>query len=142
MKTHRMSKTRFYKIWKGIFTRCYNKNYKLYKDYGGRGIIVCEKWHKFENFRDDMLSSYDDSKSIERVDNDGIYEPENCKWATRQEQNRNKRMHKLTREKVYEIREQYEKGEYGIGVILSKKYKVTPAVISEIVNKKSNYANY
>ncbi len=134
-----MSKTRFYKIWKGIFTRCYNKNYRLFKDYGGRGIKVCKQWHRFENFRDDMLKSYTDDLSIERVDNNGNYNPKNCKWATREEQNKNKRMHKLTREKVKEIRILYK---YGNGKHLAIKYGVTSAVISEIVNRKRNYANY
>lgn len=139
MKTHQMSKTRFYKIWKGLFTRCYNKNYKLFKDYGGRGIAVCKEWHKFEKFRDDMFPDYTDVLSIERVDNNGNYCKENCKWATRQEQNNNKRMFKLTKEKVQEIRAKYV---YGKGRLLSEEYGVCCGVISEIVNKKRNYANY
>jgi hypothetical protein len=134
-----MSKTRFYKIWKGLFTRCYNKNYRLFKDYGGRGIKVCERWHKFENFRDDMHKSYSDDKSIDRIDNDGNYEKNNCKWSTRLEQGRNKRMFKLDRDKVVEIRKSYR---YGLGKKLASQYGVTPAVISEIVNKKRNYGNY
>lgn len=137
-----MSNTRFYKIWKGIFTRCYNKNYKLYKDYGGRGIVICKRWHKFENFRDDMYKTYSDNLSIDRIDNDGNYEPKNCKWSTIQQQSKNKRMFKLTREKVKEIRNKYNNGKYGIGVKLSKEYNVCPAVISEIVNKKRNYGYY
>jgi hypothetical protein len=138
MKTHQMSGTRFYKIWKGMFTRCYNKNYKLFKDYGGRGITICERWHRFENFRDDMYLSYNDSLSIERINNDGSYCLSNCKWATRQEQNNNKRMFKLSKQKVAEIRLKYK---YGNGRLLAKEYSVCPAVISEIVNKKRNYAN-
>lgn len=139
MKTHQMSNTRFYKIWKGLFTRCYNKNYRLYKNYGGRGISVCERWHSFENFRDDMIFTYSDEKSIERVNNDGNYELSNCVWATDLEQNRNRRMFKLNREKVKEIQQRYQ---YGLGRILAKEFGVTPAVISEIVNRKRNYANY
>lgn len=134
-----MSKTRFYKIWKCMFTRCYNSHYRLYKDYGGRGIKVCERWNKFENFRDDMLGTYADDLSIERINNNGNYELDNCKWATHQEQNRNKRMYKLTREKVEEIRKLYR---YGLGRILAKQYGVCSAVISEVVNKKRNYGNY
>ena len=133
-----MSSTRFYKIWKGMFTRCYNSNYKLFKDYGGRGITISQRWHKFENFRDDMIDSYNDKLSIDRIDNDKGYEKDNCKWSTRKEQNANKRMHKLTMGKVYEIRDRYE---YGNGKMLAKEYGVTPAVISEIVNFKRNYAN-
>ena len=137
-----MSGTRFYKVWKGMFTRCYNKNYKLYKDYGGRGITICNKWHKFENFRDDMLNYYKDNLSIDRINNDGNYEPNNCRWATRKEQNNNRRMQKLSRQKILEIRDEYKGARYGIGNILAKKYGVTPAVISEIINKKRNYGNY
>lgn len=134
-----MSGTRFYKIWKGMSTRCNNEKYKLFKDYGGRGIKICNEWRTFENFRDDMLASYKEDLSIERKNNDGNYCKENCKWATRQEQNMNKRMFKLTREKVLEIRSRYE---YGKGRTLAQEYGVTAAVISEIVNKKRNYANY
>ena len=134
-----MSRTRFYKIWKGIHTRCNNTKYKLFKDYGGRGIKICTRWKKFENFRDDMLASYKDNLSIERINNDGNYESKNCKWATRIEQNRNKRMFKLTRQKVLEIRKKYV---YGMGRKLATEYGVSTGVVSEIVNKKRNYANH
>lgn len=137
MKTHGMSKTRFYKIWKGMFTRCYDKNYKLFKNHGGRGILVCNRWFKFENFKKDMFSTYQENLSIERVDNNGHYDPLNCKWATRQEQNNNKRMHKLTKEKVREIRSKYS---YGNGRLLAKEYNVSPGVISEIINYSRNYS--
>lgn len=142
MKTHQMSDTRIYRIWKGMFTRCYNTKYRLFKDYGGRGILVCDRWHSFENFRDDMLSTYADGLSIERIDNNKGYSKSNCKWATTKEQNKNKRMFKLTREKISEIRVKWNNGSYGIGKILAKEYGVNAGVISEIVNRKRNYANY
>lgn len=134
-----MSGTRFYKIWKGLFTRCYNKNYRLYKDYGGRGIRVSKEWHMFENFRDDMIPTYNINLSIDRKDNNKGYSKENCKWSTQEEQNKNKRMQKLDIQKIYDIRKRYE---YGNGRLLAKEYGVNPAVISEVVNKKRNYANY
>jgi len=137
MKTHQMSKTRFYKIWKGIICRCNNKNHVRFKDYGGRGIKVCERWQEFENFRDDMLSKYKNNLSIDRIDNNGNYELKNCRWATVKQQNKNKRMKKLSFEKVKEIRQRYKKES---GVILAKEYGVTKSVISEIVNHKRNYA--
>ena len=137
-----MSKTRFYKIWKQMHTRCYNKNYREFKYYGGRGIKICDRWRRFENFRDDMLSSYKDNLSIDRINGEGDYEPQNCRWVNSKVQCLNKRMFKLTREKVYEIREKYLKGKYGIGSILSKEYGVSPSVISEIVNKRENYGYY
>lgn len=131
-----MSSTRFYKIWKGMLNRCHNKNTARYVDYGGRGIKVCKRWTKFESFRDDMLSGYDETKSIDRKNNNAGYNKRNCRWATIVEQNQNKRMQKLTPEKVARIRMMYF---YGNGRKLAKQYGVSPGVISEIVNKKRNY---
>ncbi len=134
-----MSNTRFYRIWKDMFTRCNNPNYRLYKNYGGRGITICEEWKRFENFRDDMFESYDDKLSIDRIDNNGNYSKENCRWADDTTQNRNRRMFKLNKDKIREIREKYK---YGNGIELSKEYGVCRAVISEVVNKRGNYANH
>ena len=142
-----MSNTRFHRIWKDMKTRCLNKNYRLFKDYGGRGIRVCDKWVSFEGFKVDLYDLYQKHSKvhgeldtfIERINNDGSYELDNVRWSTRSEQNKNKRMFKLTRNKVDEIRKRYH---YGNGRKLAKEYGVTPAVISEVVNKKRNYANY
>jgi len=74
-----------------MIRRCNNANRKDYKDYGGRGIKVCERWHKFDNFWDDMAHTFKEGLSIERKDVNGDYNPDNCIWADNTAQQRNKR---------------------------------------------------
>lgn len=93
---HGMAKTRVYNIWRGILQRCNNPKASKYDNYGGRGIKVCERWRKFENFYEDMGDPLE-NQTIERIDSDKDYSPENCKWATYAEQNRNtKNNNKIT----------------------------------------------
>lgn len=88
---HGMSRTPVYKMWNGMKLRCINPNTMSWKDYGGRGIRICDRWMRFENFYVDMGDRPSDKHSIERIDVNGNYCPENCKWILLSDQLKNTR---------------------------------------------------
>jgi hypothetical protein len=88
--THGERQTRLYKIWAGMKQRCTNPKIAFFHRYGGRGIKVCEDWNVFEPFRDWAIANgYRNDLSIDRINNDGNYEPSNCRWITQSSQSRN-----------------------------------------------------
>jgi hypothetical protein len=89
-RKHGKAGTATWKSWQGMLNRCRNANMKCYPKYGGRGIEVCERWHVFENFLADM-GERPNGMTLDRIDGNGNYEPNNCRWATYSQQNRNKR---------------------------------------------------
>lgn len=95
-KTHGMSKSPEYSAWKDIKQRCYNVKNERFNNYGGRGITVCERWiSSFLNFYNDIGPRPSKEHSVDRIDNNGNYSPENVRWATRSQQQKNKRPFKL-----------------------------------------------
>lgn len=87
--THGGSSSRLYVVWQRMHDRCSNPKDKRYERYGGRGIAVCERWHDFANFREDM-GAPPPRMTLDRKNNDLGYSPENCRWATYKQQNRNR----------------------------------------------------
>lgn len=86
---HGLSKSPLYQKWLSMMARCTNENGDFYYRYGGRGIKVCDRWKDFKSFYDDMIGTYEIGLSLDRKDNEGNYEPSNCKWSTNQEQTNN-----------------------------------------------------
>lgn len=92
MTKHGKSNSRLYRVWASMKDRCNSPTYKEYYNYGGRGISVCEEWQKFEPFyKWAMVNGYKKGLEIDRIDNDGNYEPNNCRWVTRKQNTRNTR---------------------------------------------------
>lgn len=90
-KTHGLTKSKIYGVWKSMLRRCEKPNETGFKNYGGRGIKVCERWHIFENFFADMGHAPEEGYTLDRINNDGNYCKENCKWSDWTEQHGNKR---------------------------------------------------
>jgi len=113
-----------------MMQRCYNENTKWYHNYGGRGVTVCEAWHKSENFIADMGEPPFKGATLERLNNDLGYSPDNCVWADRQTQTENRRTTKLNRASVEQIKQLIAEG-----VLLkdiAKKFGVSSSIISNI----------
>ena len=128
--------TRLYVIWGNMKQRCLNPNYKHYKDWGGRGITICDEWLEYISFRDWALNNgYQEDLEINRINNDGNYEPYNCNFITSKENTQHRRSSKLTLEKANEIRELYKTGKY-TRKQLAEIYNVSRALIGMIINNK------
>lgn len=133
--THGLSGTRLYHIWVNMLARCGNPRNHKFSDYGGRGIVVCAEWHKFAPFADWALANgYSDDLTIDRIDNDAGYSPENCRWSTSLEQSRNKRAarsQKLTDKQVAAIRRDARPQ-----AVIAAEYSILPNHVSRIKSGK------
>jgi len=134
---HGGTKTKLFGLWKDIKKRCYNKSRKQYKDYGGRGIIICPEWaNDYTKFRDWSLNNgYQEGLEIDRINNDGNYSPENCRFVTKQENIRNSRATKLTLGISNEIKGLWNTGNY-TQQELAEKFELHQTTISCIILNK------
>ncbi len=120
--TRNNEKTPEYTVWQNMKARCYLKGHARYKDWGGRGIRVCSRWKKsFGNFIADMGLRPSTKHSIDRIDNDGNYTPENCRWATKKEQIKNRNNTRW---------------------LIFNRHIISLSEFSELVNKSSNSVLY
>lgn len=135
--THGLSGTRIYGVYKGIKRRCFNENDPSYKNYGGRGITICEEWlNDFRVFYDWCLTNgYSKGLDIDREDNDGDYTPDNCRFVTRKVNGRNTRWVKLKVNDVLEIRNAYNLGCFTFAEI-AKAYNISITHAWDIINQK------
>ncbi len=130
---HGMVDTSEYKTWQDMKERCYRINNDHYHRYGGRGIIVCDKWkNSFMAFFADMGLKPFPKAQIDRIDNDGNYEPENCRWVSQKENARSRK--KLTMAKAEEIRNRYKLDNMTYAE-LGKIYRVSVSAIFNIIHK-------
>lgn len=136
-KTHGLSKHKLFKVWQKIKERCYYSKDKFYKNYGGRGIYMCEDWkNDFKKFYDwSVENGWKEGLQIDRTKNNGNYEPSNCRYVTCQVNNRNQSTTKLNQEKADEIRRLYATGNYSQSQ-LGIKYNVVQGQISAVILNK------
>ena len=133
IEMHGLCKTSEYRTWANMKSRCSNPRLKDYQSYGGRGIAVCDRWqNSFAVFYEDMGPKPFKKAQIDRINNDGNYEPGNCRWVSCVKNNHNKRDNILTFTKARNIRKRYAKG--GISQrSLAKDYRVSRENIRDVL---------
>jgi hypothetical protein len=104
---HGNSEHPLYARWLNMHNRCYDPTHNRYRWYGGRGITVCERWHDFKLYLEDVLSTYKPGLTLDRVDNDGPYDPDNFRWASHRTQARNRPACVVTEDEILGMQRMY-----------------------------------
>lgn len=129
-----------YNSWLAMRQRCLNPNSTYYRYYGGRGITIDERWSSFAAFREDMGSRPSKEHSLDRIDVNGNYGPQNCRWATAKQQRENQRTQnfgkKLNEERVREIKQMLVQLPYGAQPEIARKFGISPKTVSAIKHGK------
>jgi len=132
---HGLGGTKAYNVHHNMLARCYDPTHKSYKDYGARGISVCDRWRRSVHAFIADMGEPPPGLTLERINVNGSYEPQNCKWATRTEQARNHRNGKLTHAMARAIRMTYAAG--GISqAVLAREYGINQTMVSVVVRNK------
>jgi len=132
-ENHGMEKSIEYRVWQNMKKRCYNELNTRYNYYGARGIKVCDRWlHSFKNFYSDMGEKPSDKAQIDRINNDGDYEPGNCRWVSPAENSRKRSTSKLSMGKARDIRAYYFSGAR-TQKQLAVMFKVAQTTISRVI---------
>ena len=133
-ESHTLKNTPEYRSWSALKNRCYNKNNEYYKYYGGRGITVCDRWkNSFIAFYEDMGKKPFPKAQIDREENDGNYEPSNCRWVTALVNSQNRRSCVVNQFTVTSLRRLYKSGKYSIKE-LSLIFRLNRRTLRDIVN--------
>lgn len=132
-KTHGMTKHPAYGVWHSMVQRCTEPTHQAWRNYGGRGITVCERWlHSFENFWSDMGGTYETGLDLDRRDNDAGYSPENCRWVSRKVSTRNRRVSRFVETSLgrMTVAELSEKTGIGVTTLL---YRLNAGVTGDLL---------
>lgn len=136
MSTHRLTNHPLHKLWLDMIKRCYQKSCKSHKDYGGRGIEMCEEWRgDFINFYNWAKSRCEDGMQIDRINNDGNYTPSNCRFVSQKQNARNKRNNVFTEAKVGLVRHLHIYFGHGNNE-LARMFNTSPSLMSQVLNNK------
>ena len=128
---------KIYKKWLGIKERCLNQRSKSYYRYGGRGINICDEWNIFETFKNWALNNgYKDGLTIDRVNNDGPYSPDNCRWVSLSENSKKKRTSKITDKDACDIRNMVSVG--ADRKAIAKEYSITYCTVCDIISGRTH----